>query len=367
MPIPPLGQAPGGTGGIGADFTAGGMLVNTGTIIGGTGGSGRTRGAGGAGVDLSSGGTLTNAGTIMGGTGGIGTFGGVGVFLNGGTLIDSGTVAGGAGGSPRGSPGAAVQFGTAAATLVVNPGAVFNGQVVANASATDVLALGGTTAGTLTGLGTSFVNFSSIAVSQGANWALSGANTLAAGTALSIGAAGTLKNSGSLNVSGNLGATGAGSLVNNGTVAMVSTGTADIGTAFINSAAVSVNSGKMEFLTPVGGTGTVAVEGGATAKFSKGAAATQSVSFPSLPHTAVAELDLDKPSTFLGTIINFGSLDQIDLLNTTATTLSYSGGKLAVQNGSTTVANLSITGSYTTKSFALGSAGHGDALITFKS
>jgi hypothetical protein len=126
---------------------------------------------------------------------------------------------------------------------------------------------------------------------------------------------------------------------------------------------VSVGSGKMAFLALVGGTGTVAIQGGATAEFLQGAAATQKASFQG----AGGELDLGKPSTFLGTISNFGSLDKIDLLNTSATSLSYSGGKLTVKAAGTTVASLGFTESCTTNSFVLGSDGNGGSLITWHS
>jgi hypothetical protein len=259
-------------------------------------------------------------------------------------LINAGTITGGTG--PSGFNGVAVQFGTRAASLIVNPGAIFNGQVVANATVPDVLVLAGTTAGTLTGLGTSFVNFSSISVSPSANWTFSSANTLGAGAALSIGAAGKLTNSGSLSITGSTRVSGAGS--------------------FINSAAVSVGSGKMEFLAPVSGTGTVSIQSGATADFEKSVAATQKTSFPALA-SLQTELEFGNPSTFLGTIANFGTMDKIDLLNTPATSRSFSGGKLTVQNGSTTVASLSFAGSYSTGNFVLGPDGQGGSLITWHS
>jgi hypothetical protein len=130
---------------------------------------------GGFGVNLTAG-TVTNTGSISGGTGGTssstqGGHGGAGVELNGGTLITSGSISGGVGGAgtPVGASGDAVQFGTAASTLVVDPGAVFNGHVVANASVHDVLELSGTQAGgTAITLGTQFTNFSMLQFAPGA-------------------------------------------------------------------------------------------------------------------------------------------------------------------------------------------------------
>jgi hypothetical protein len=355
-------------GGASVNLASGGTLTNTGVIRGGQGGSAGVfgEGAGGIGVNLLSGGTLINSGTIAGGNGGASrTYpnpgfgaGGAGVFLNGGTLINSGTVAGG-GGRPS---GAAVQFGAVAATLVVDPGAVFNGLVVANAAVADVLTLAGTTAGTLSGLGTSFTNFHTITVGQSAQWTLTGTNSLAAGSNVQIGASGKLTNSGSLNIGGPLHLSGAGSFTNTGTVAMIGAGEADIGTTFINSAAVSVGSGKMEFLSTVGGTGTIGIAAKAAAELAGGAAATQTVSFQ---QPGGGELDLAKPTTFLGTIANFGTLDKIDLLSAPATSLSFAAGKLTVLDGSTKVATLAFSGSYQTANFALGSDSNGGSLITY--
>jgi hypothetical protein len=167
----------GGSGGVGVNFTLGATLTNTGTIAGGKGGEGSAGvgGAGGAGVNLLAG-TLTNTGSMTGGAGGIGTTtggsGGAGVFLNGGTLTTAGIISGGAGGSgaPKGVAGDAVKFGTAASTLLVDPGAVFNGQVVAN-NTHDVLELSGTqSGGTPITLGTQFTNFATLDFASGAHW-----------------------------------------------------------------------------------------------------------------------------------------------------------------------------------------------------
>ena len=64
-----------------------------------------------------------------------------------------------------------MKFGTAASTLVVDPGAVFNDKVVANASVHDVLELSGTqSGGTAITLGTEFTNFSTLDFAAGAAW-----------------------------------------------------------------------------------------------------------------------------------------------------------------------------------------------------
>ena len=169
----------GGPGGTGVKFSSAGTLTNTGSITGGTGGTGSAGagGAGGWGVSLAGGAMLLNSGTISGGAGGSGTTsggaGGAGVFLNGGTLTTSGTISGGTGGSGStpGKMGAAAQFGANASTLIVDPGAVFNGQVAAHASAGDVLELSGTQAGgTAVTLGTQFTNFSTLEFASGAAW-----------------------------------------------------------------------------------------------------------------------------------------------------------------------------------------------------
>jgi hypothetical protein len=168
----------GGKGGVGVNFEKGTTLTNTGSITGGHGGAGSAGvgGVGGAGVNLLAG-TLTNTGSITGGAGGTGSAaggaGGAGVVLNGGTLITAGIISGGAGGlgAPNGAAGDAVKFGTAASILIVDPGAVFNDKVVANASVHDVLELAGKqSGGTPITLGTQFTNFSTLDFAAGAHW-----------------------------------------------------------------------------------------------------------------------------------------------------------------------------------------------------
>jgi hypothetical protein len=189
---PQFGGFPGqqsGAGGVGIDIN-GATLSNSGTITGGQGGASATQGfggTGGVGVDLN-GGVLRNTGTIAGGApGDNSTIPGVGVLIGSGTLINAGTISGGAGPVGSGTVGDAVQFGTVASTLVVDPGAVFIGQVVANTSAKDVLDFAaGPHRGTLSGLGSQLTGFATIAVAKGADWLLTGNNTTPAGSVLKV-------------------------------------------------------------------------------------------------------------------------------------------------------------------------------------
>jgi hypothetical protein len=94
-----------------------------------------------------------------------------------------------------------------------------------------------------------------------------------------------------------------------------------------------------------------------------GASASQKLSFLA----SSGELSLGSPASFLGTIAGFTGADKIDLLDTTATKLAYSSGKLSVIDGTATVATLTFSGSYALTNFVLGSDQQGGALITWKS
>ena len=83
----------------------------------------------------------------------------------------------------HGKTGDAIQFGSAAGTLVVDPGAVVSGSIVANGSMVDVLDLAsGAATGTLTGLGSQFTAFSTVAVDSGATWGVGGKLDLLGGS-----------------------------------------------------------------------------------------------------------------------------------------------------------------------------------------
>jgi autotransporter passenger strand-loop-strand repeat protein len=104
---------------------------------------------------------VVNSGLIVGGAGASGGTGGDGIFSTG-LVIDSGTIEGGGNGSQQGD---AVRGGT----LVIDPGASFVGAV-------DVLtlALAGSVASTLTGVGKQFHASGAIVFEAGAHWTVEG-------------------------------------------------------------------------------------------------------------------------------------------------------------------------------------------------
>ena len=108
-------------------------------------------------VALFAGGIVTNAaGARLSGTVGACITGGAGTVINSGTIIGSG--------------GTTVKFGSGNDWLIVDPGAVFNGKADGGTGANTLELRAGATTGTLTGLGSSFVNFGHVAIDPGANW-----------------------------------------------------------------------------------------------------------------------------------------------------------------------------------------------------
>jgi hypothetical protein len=223
----------GGAGGIGVDLAGGGTLTNHGVITGGAGGGAWVEGGiGGAGVALGGQDTLTNTGIITGGSGGY-TYlngfatGGAGVYINGGTLTAAaGLIAGGAPGIGGGSQGDAVVFGATAGTLIVDPGAKFSGDIVANTN--DTLVLAGSGAGKLSGFGTSVTGFTTITENSGADWTLNG--TINGTGTLTVGSGGTLSLDGTVSIKTILFAAGGQETLALGTPSAVTSTFAGFGT-----------------------------------------------------------------------------------------------------------------------------------------
>lgn len=221
-----------GASGVKVDGT--GTLVNAGTIVGTavsgngvylyggvvTNQNGGTINGGDAGILLwTGGGAVTNqsGGTISGGSdgvfiggaanltnqsGGAISGGGFGVYVSfaPATVTNAGMISGGT---------HAVRFQAGYVNLlVVDPGASFTGTVdggnTIGATSVSTLELAsGASTGTLSGLGTQFIDFAQITVDSGAKWTLSGSNTIAADETLTLNGA-TLGVSGTLEMQGTL-------------------------------------------------------------------------------------------------------------------------------------------------------------------
>jgi hypothetical protein len=258
--------------GLKAVSVTGGTVTNAGSI------GGNTAVATGAGVQLSAGGSFTNqSGGAVTGFAGVfsnaaatvvnaGNIGGNLVSGRGVSLTGSGSVTNQAGGVITGFDGilivgsatvvnagsiggtTAVAFGAGVTNrLVIDPGAVFSGTVnggntIGAAFISTMELASGASAGTLSGLGTQFINFAASTIDAGANWTLSGANALAAGA--------TLTNAGTL--------TDIGTLLNSGTI----TGNKlNLNGGLLNNQASGVLTATYVYGVAAGGTDTVINQG----------------------------------------------------------------------------------------------------------
>ena len=175
------GNANEGQGGAGL-FLFLGSGSNAGTITGGAGGAGTISQIGGYGAYIFDGATLTNTGVISAGASGAGSkadgAGNIGIRLGGATLITSGTISGAAGGAgPNGTKGpagdAVYAYGNGN-TIILDPGAVFNGLVVNAPGYANPLEFAGTSTIAVTGIGTAFTNFSNLSFASGAQRTIEG-------------------------------------------------------------------------------------------------------------------------------------------------------------------------------------------------
>ena len=208
-----------------------GTVVNDGRISGGNAAYG--------GVVLKGGGQVTNQGSgVIAGYAGAD---GVSIHNQTGTVTNFGTIGAGSatgvylanGGQVTNQSGGTISGGTDAVyfhsgfvnRMVIDPGAVFNGTVdggntIGAASVSTLELASGASIGTLTGLGSTYLNFAQVAVDGGASWLLSAGNTIVTGATLTD--SGTLTNAGTLLDNGAL--NGGGTLVNDGSISVVTKG-----------------------------------------------------------------------------------------------------------------------------------------------
>jgi hypothetical protein len=363
-------------------------------------------GTGAAGITLGQDVVLADNGTIVGGAGGAGdrygASGGAGVSIDGGTLIAGGTIGGGAAGigaSGSGPAGNAVQFGSLAGRLIVDPGAVFDGDVVANPGLNDTLELAGTAGGILSGIGSQFTGFTTLTVDSGANWTLSHANTLADSTSLAIDGrltvSGHLKDFGSASIAagatlgassgavvqiadvqisgGTLDGAAGVTLVVGDTQAGAAAGAITVqagysitgygaigGATLVDNGVVDANGGTLSLLTDISGTGSVTIDAGATLAVS-GALSVGSVHFAA----GGGSLLLSSSEQMTATIYGFGTGSTIDLLNQTSLSLDVNGSVLTLSQNGAALEHLEFAGNYSAANFALQSDGEGGTDIEF--
>ena len=288
-----------GTYGTGVDLTGGGSVTNaasasiTGSAYGvlfvdGSGtvvnhGSIAGTGTSGIGVDLSFGGSVTNAASasIYGKS--------RGVYLYDGTLTNTGTVIG--------ASGTAVAFGGIGSNLLVlDPGYGLSGLAIGGTSASNTLELtSAASSGTLSGLGTEFVDFGQTTIDADASWVFNGANTIEVGSTLTELTGAVL--------------TVTGTLVNDGSIVLDPS---------------TLDSGGLI------GTGIATIEAGSTLEVQGTVSSGETIMFAGVG--VGADLVLNNPGSVAGSVTNFGPGDTIDLVGLES--VSYSDGLLSFSGGS---------------------------------
>jgi hypothetical protein len=344
------GTISGGGTGVGIVATGGvGTVVNAGTISGGgkfaavfvNGGAGTVINSGeliapqSVAVELKAGGSVTNqsAGTISGKYPGVIMYGAPGTVVNFGKLVSSlsdtvllevggtvtnqstGTIASNVGGvaiigagatvvdagTISGGTGDAVFLGSGFTNrMVVDPGAVFDGAVsggnTIGATASSTLELAsGTSAGTLSGLGSKYIDFAQTTIDAGASWSLTGANTIVSGATLSELAGATLTDTSALE----------------------------------NDGAIVLDPSTMT-VAGLTGTGSVTIEAGSTLDVQGTIANAETVVFGG----SGAYLHLENPDSASGSVANFDVGETLDLKGIGFGSIRYADGLLSFEGGS---------------------------------
>ena len=177
---------------------------------------------------------------------------------------------------------------------------------------------------------------------------------LSADEAQAVSDGGLLQLGGGNFATSNLAVTSSGSVTGFGTVSA----------PVANAGTINAQGGLMRITGAVTGTGADNVAAGAALEFDAATSSGQTVTFAANS----GNLSIASPLTFSALISGFSAGNEIDLVNTIATAVSYQSGVLTVKNGATTVASLNLSGSYSgSTAFEVGSDGSGGSLVTIGS
>ena len=217
---------------------------------------------------------------------------------------------------------------------------------------------------TLSGLGSAFVSYqTSGSQYTGLNTTL--ASITPAGALLLLGGLNAnegqaVSDSGVLQLGGGNFVTSA--LAINATGSLLGFGT--VSAPIVNSGSIEAQSGILQITGAVTGTGAEQINSGATLELDAAVSSGQTIAF----ETNIGTLALTTPSGFAAAILGFAAGNEIDLIGVTATAVSYQSNVLTVLNGTTTVASLNLSGSYSSDTdFEVVSDGNGGSLITIGS
>lgn len=374
---------------------AGGTVTNTGGSISGT-----------TGVFLADGGSVVNQAHLVGSSyGAVFSAGGTVTNKSGGTidaktgvLVVTGSATVTNAGTITGST-YAVHFAGGTDTLVIDPGAVFNGLVKGAGSSALVLASGAAT-GSISGLGTAFTGFGTLTENSGAKWSVAGNNSLGASAGVlvqgSLTVAGTLTSAGAAKITGSVAVNAGESLqlgpsvtiATGSTLSANATGRFEIGTTggaaagaihvdagatltgagmlaspVFDAGLIKASGGTLAITGALAGSGTLDISSGATASITGTLASGTKLTFLSGGHE---EAVFGAP-TGIGALISGFTLttDMMDLTGFAATSESFSGHTLTLETSGGSFAHIQFTGSYTSSDFSIGSDGHGGNLLKF--
>jgi hypothetical protein len=313
-----------------------------------------------------------------------------GVYARGGpyaaaTVTNFGTI------QVKGSGSAyhSVEFRSGSDRLIAESGSIFIGSVQGGGGTLELASGTGTimgigATGTIAGTeAVTFAGFGTYQLDAGSSWTLSGTNVIDGGEALTdagivnqgasltVGSGSTasslvISNGGTWTIDGSIGIGLGGTAIS--TLKVIGTlvksgagGTSIIQLSTLDLGVIEAATGKLDFKRTMSGSGALRVDAGATLELDSSARRTLLMVFGG----ASATLALKAPTKFAATISGFAVSDTIDLLKIIATGARINAkDQLVIVDGTTTVATLKLTGTYTGSIFTIGSDGHGGTDVT---